>query len=152
MSQSDIAKSHYGQERTCPHCSARVAQRARVCFFCGASLEDAPRRRLSIPWADIILFVVIGGLVVLWWLRPTNSTARPRISLVNTPAVQQQVTGVSRAPETSATQQVSLLAGQAGIARTMSGTITLTATLLTPSALPASATPTAPPTVTPTAR
>ncbi len=151
MSQSDIAKSHYGQERTCPHCGARVAQRARVCFFCGASLEDAPRRRFPIPWADIMLFAVIGGLVVLWWLRPTNGTARPRIALLNTPTVQQQGTSVSRAPETSTNQQVSLSAGQVGAARAISGTLALTATLSTPAAPPASATPAASPTVTPTA-
>jgi LysM repeat protein len=90
-------------------------------------------------------------LVVLWWLRPTNGTASPRIALVNTPAVQQQATGASRAPETSTNQLVSLSTAQGGAARAISGTLAHTATLSTPAAPPPSATPTASPTITPTA-
>ncbi len=69
MSEPELPQSRYGRERTCPHCGTRVAQRAHTCFFCGASLDDAPRRRVAIPWADIVLFLVIGGVLALWWTR-----------------------------------------------------------------------------------
>jgi LysM repeat protein len=84
MNQPATPKSRYGQERTCPHCGARVAQRARTCFSCGASLENGPRRRFRMPWADITLFTVIGAMVVLWWLRPPGSPGRPRLALLST--------------------------------------------------------------------
>jgi LysM repeat protein len=69
MEQSDPPKRRYGSERLCPYCGTRVAQKARTCFFCGGSLEEAPRRRLSIRWADVVLFAVIGGLLLFWWVR-----------------------------------------------------------------------------------
>ncbi len=53
----------------CRHCGTRVAQKAQTCFFCGAPLDSTPRRRISLPWADLVLFAVIGGLLAFWWLR-----------------------------------------------------------------------------------
>jgi len=81
MSETNTSKSRYGHERRCPYCGHRVAQRAHTCFFCGASLEDAPHRRLTIPWADVILFLVIGGVVAFWWLRSPDTPAGQQISL-----------------------------------------------------------------------
>jgi LysM repeat protein len=34
-----------------------------------------PRRRLSVPWADLLLFAVIGAVVAVWWLRPPSAPA-----------------------------------------------------------------------------
>ena len=68
-------ESRYGRERLCPNCGTRVAQRATNCFFCGASLDGAPSRGPSIPWPDIALLLVIGGLLVLWWFRAPESPA-----------------------------------------------------------------------------
>lgn len=70
MSQPDIPQARYGRERACPECGTRVAQKATTCFFCGAALNQMPRRRLSVPWADLLLFAVIGAVVAIWWLRP----------------------------------------------------------------------------------
>ena len=81
MSETNTPQARYGHERRCPHCGNRVAQRAHTCFFCGASLEDAPHRRLTIPWADVILFLVIGGVVAFWWLRSPDTPAGRQISL-----------------------------------------------------------------------
>lgn len=53
----------------CPHCGARVAQKAETCFYCNGSLTVAPRLRRAIPWADLILFFFIGALFAVWWLR-----------------------------------------------------------------------------------
>jgi LysM repeat protein len=69
MEQNDFRQGRYGRERLCPHCGTRVAQKARTCFFCGGSLDERPRRRLSIRWADLVLFAVIGGLLLFWWFR-----------------------------------------------------------------------------------
>ncbi len=69
MSQPDLPQARYGHERVCRHCGTRVAQKAQTCFFCGAALDAAPKRRISLPWADLFLFMVIGGVLALWWLR-----------------------------------------------------------------------------------
>jgi len=69
MEQSNPPQRRYGHERLCPHCGNRVAQKARTCFFCGGSLDELPRRRLAIRWADVVLFAVIGGLLLFWWIR-----------------------------------------------------------------------------------
>jgi LysM repeat protein len=34
-----------------------------------------PRRRFSVPWADLLLFAVIGAVVTVWWLRPPSAPA-----------------------------------------------------------------------------
>jgi LysM repeat protein len=146
MSQPDNAKSHYGQERTCPHCGARVAQRAKVCFFCGASLDDAPRRHLSVPWADLTLFAVIGGLVVLWWLHPPSTAARPRIALLGTPTAKVVATGDLAAAAKGTPVLVSLPAAKAGAGQALSSTLTITATVASAAAPgAAAATPTGSP-------
>jgi LysM repeat protein len=82
MTQSDSPQRRYGSERLCPHCGTRVAQKARTCFFCGGSLEKAPRRRLSVRWADVVLFTVIGGLLLFWWVR-RPSLPGPEVSPTN---------------------------------------------------------------------
>src|SRR5512139_2897187 len=89
MSDSDPPPSRYGRDRACPHCGTRVAQRARTCFFCGGSLEERPRRKLAIPWADIVLFAVIGGLLVFWWTRRAGTSNEPLVALAERPTVQQ---------------------------------------------------------------
>lgn len=75
MSQPDIPQARYGRERVCPQCGTRVAQKATQCFFCGAALNDLPRRRVTVPWADLLLFAAIGAVVVFWWLRPPSIPA-----------------------------------------------------------------------------
>jgi LysM repeat protein len=97
MDQPDPRPQRYGSERLCPHCGTRVAQKARTCFFCGGSLEKAPRRRSSIRWADVVLFAVIGGLLVFWWFRspgapvaresPGGEVAVPAVAETTTPDV-----------------------------------------------------------------
>jgi LysM repeat protein len=77
MEQPDPLQRRYGSERLCPHCGTRVAQKARTCFFCGGSLEEAPRRRLSVRWADAVLFAVIGGLLAFWWFRSPEAPKAP---------------------------------------------------------------------------
>jgi nucleoid-associated protein YgaU len=54
------------------------------CFFCGASLEDAPPRRVVVPWADIVLFLVIGGLLAFWWFQSPFASSPQEIALANT--------------------------------------------------------------------
>ena len=75
MEQSDPPQRRYGRERLCPHCGTRVAQKARNCFFCGGSLDEIPRQRLAIRWADVVLFAVIGGLLLFWWVRRPGTPA-----------------------------------------------------------------------------
>jgi len=85
MSQPDRSASNFGHERVCPHCGTRVAQKADTCFFCGGSLNNAPRLRRSIPWADIILFVFIGALVVFWWMNAPNGQNGQQVAQLATP-------------------------------------------------------------------
>jgi LysM repeat protein len=80
MEQPDSHQQRYGSERLCPYCGTRVAQKARTCFFCGGSLEHVPRRRLSIRWADIVLFAVIGGLLLFWWFRSPSAPVQQIIT------------------------------------------------------------------------
>lgn len=69
MSRPDLPRTSYGRDRVCPHCGTRVAQKAQTCFFCGGALENAPTRRIRIPWADVFLFAAIAGVLILWWVR-----------------------------------------------------------------------------------
>lgn len=64
----------------CPHCGARVAQKAETCFYCNGSLAAAPRLRRAIPWADLILFCFIGGLFAIWWLRAPGSSSEAQMA------------------------------------------------------------------------
>jgi len=105
MSKSDLPPARYGRERVCPHCGTRVAQRAYTCFFCGASLEDAPRRRVAIPWADIVLFLVIGGVLALWWFRSPAPEAQ--IALLGSPS--RPATGAQSATPTAEPSPTPLL-------------------------------------------
>jgi LysM repeat protein len=75
MNEPEGAAPAYGRERVCPHCGARVAQKAETCFYCNGSLSATPRRRRAIPWADLILFFFIGALFVAWWLRAPGSAS-----------------------------------------------------------------------------
>lgn len=81
MSEPHTPRPSYGQQRSCPHCGTRVAQKAQSCFFCGAALESAPRRRFRLPWADLFLFAVIAGVLAIWWLRAPESP-EPRVPSV----------------------------------------------------------------------
>lgn len=80
MSEPDIPSSRYGRERLCPHCGTRVAQRAHTCFFCGAPLDVAPRRRAAIPWLNLLVFVLVGAAVIFWWTREPLSQEALEIS------------------------------------------------------------------------
>jgi LysM repeat protein len=80
MSQPDIPQARYGRERVCPRCGTRVAQKAQTCFFCGAALNELPRRPLRLPWADLFLFAVIAGVIALWWLRPPAAPSGQQIA------------------------------------------------------------------------
>lgn len=85
----------------------------------------APRQRLRVPWADFVLFAVIGGVLALWWLRP---------------------------PAISDSQQVALLSRQrdtvAALTPTSSGSES-TMNVSTPTAQPTAVPPTLVPTETP---
>jgi LysM repeat protein len=80
MSQPDTPQVRYGRERVCPGCGTRVAQKAQTCFFCGAALNVSPRRRFSLPWADLFLFAVIAGVLALWWLRAPAAPSGQQIA------------------------------------------------------------------------
>ena len=99
MSQPDIPQARYGRERVCPQCGTRVAQKATTCFFCGVSLSDFPRRRLSVPWADLLLFAVIGAVVTVWWLRPPSVPAVTEIAQAARQATLQAPQGAAPAPD-----------------------------------------------------
>lgn len=73
MSEPESPRPSYGQQRSCPNCGTRVAQKAQTCFFCGAILDSAPRRRLRLPWADLVLFAAIAGVLAVWWLRAPDA-------------------------------------------------------------------------------
>ncbi|GEM_PF-451552 len=77
MDAPESVASDYGRARVCPHCGARVAQRAESCLYCGGLLNDAPRRRpRAFPWPDLILFLFISVVVALWWFHtPTQPSA-----------------------------------------------------------------------------
>ncbi len=75
MSQTNNSQPHITTVRACPHCGTRVAQKAHTCFFCGAALDSAPRRRVRLPWADLVLFTVIGAVLALWWFRAPQAPA-----------------------------------------------------------------------------
>ncbi len=81
MSQPELPRPAYGQQRSCPHCGTRVAQKAESCFFCGAVLDTAPRRRLRLPWADLFLFAAIAGVLAVWWLHAPESPDTRRNAL-----------------------------------------------------------------------
>lgn len=81
MAEPEQNAAAYGRQRVCPHCGARVAQRAEVCFYCNGSLSVTPRLRRAFPWADLILFLFIGAVLAAWWLQApagpsTAQTAR----------------------------------------------------------------------------
>jgi len=59
-------------------------------------------RRFAIPWADIILFSVIGALIYLWWTRAPQTPDGQRISLVNQVATRAAATATMR-PEATLT-------------------------------------------------
>lgn len=69
MDEPELPRPAYGQQRICPHCGTRVAQKAQRCFFCGEALESAPRWRLQLPWADLTLFAAIAAVLAIWWVQ-----------------------------------------------------------------------------------
>ncbi|HDN79731.1 MAG TPA: hypothetical protein ENG33_04615, partial [Chloroflexi bacterium] len=60
------------KERRCPRCGVRVAEHAKECFMCGTPLDKKPSFLLSIPWADIMLLILLLSLVGLWFFSPFN--------------------------------------------------------------------------------
>ena len=46
-------------------------------------LDTAPRRRLRLPWADLLLFAVIAGVLAVWWLRAPDSPEPRSASVQN---------------------------------------------------------------------
>lgn len=102
MSDSDPSQPHSSTVRTCARCGARVAQKAQTCFFCGAVLDNAPRRRINVPWADLILFAVIGSVIALWWTRAPQTpvadavaASRSRLAMATpTPALLAELVAV----------------------------------------------------------
>ncbi|MGB4801861.1 MAG: LysM peptidoglycan-binding domain-containing protein [Anaerolineae bacterium] len=104
------------QGPTCPHCGTRLAERAAVCFMCGAVMQTARRRRRQIPWLDLALLVVIVAAIAFWWIRLTP-TADPI-----------EVSSAAPLPITE-------------IARIQAPTLTPTSTTPTPTLLPATSTP-----------
>ena len=123
MSQPDIPQARYGRERACPQCGTRVAQKATTCFFCGAALNEMQRRRFSVPWADLLLFAVIGAVVAFWWLRPPSTPAGGGVA-------QLARQGALQTPEKAAPTP-DLLAAEDDVTATAMPTATLT-----PSATP----------------
>jgi len=85
-SDSTASVSVYGRERVCPHCGARVAQKAETCFFCGGLLVVAPRRRRSFPWPDLILFAFIVGVLAVWWFYAPTAPVKERFDQTVTAA------------------------------------------------------------------
>ena len=92
MSQPDIPHRQYGRQRVCRHCGTRVAQKAKTCFFCGAPLDNAPRRHIRLPWADLLLFAVIGAVLAFWWQRAPEAPETWQL------AQQQRQTGSTEVP------------------------------------------------------
>lgn len=88
MDEDDLAQ---GKERRCPICGARVAQRAKTCLMCGASLKEKWHLS-SVPVLEILLLLAMVGLVVLWLAKPWRGIelgARSLVSsLVETPTTE----------------------------------------------------------------
>ncbi len=116
MSQPELPRPLYGQQRSCPHCGTRVAQKAETCFFCGTVLDTAPRRHLRLPWADLFLFAAIAGVLAVWWLHAPESPdtrqnalssqrtiATPTVALVAALALDDPTATPQPAPEPTAT-------------------------------------------------
>lgn len=110
MNEPERAAPAYGRERVCPHCGARVAQKAEVCFYCNGSLSVTPRLRRAIPWADLILFLFIGAVLALWWLRAPAGPSEaqiaqvtPTIATIPPPTARPTVTPVAATPTPSPT-------------------------------------------------
>jgi len=94
MARQDYAVYGPDGKRYCPWCGTRVAQDAEICFLCGGSLHSRPRR-WHIPWAEIVILVIVAVLVGSWWraedvARAAQATARA--------ARQGTVTAVARTP------------------------------------------------------
>ncbi len=53
--------------RKCPNCGTPVSRKAKACFMCGYRFEQPRRWRPRVPWADVLLILVIVGLIVFWW-------------------------------------------------------------------------------------
>ncbi len=86
MNESDATAAAYGRERLCPHCGARVAQKAETCFFCGGLLTVVPRRRRRLPWSDLLLFVFIAGVLAVWWFYAPTAPVKERFDQTVTAA------------------------------------------------------------------
>ena len=130
MSQPDPSPRRYGRERVCPQCGTRVAQKATTCFFCGAGLNDVPRPNRGVPWADLILFAVIGSVIAIWWLRPPTAPANVQVAQLGLPPT------VATAQVTPEPQLLEAEAATATASATVEATVTpvLTPTPTSPAA------------------
>jgi len=91
--------------RTCPECGARVARRAQDCFQCGADLQARPRRSRRVPWAELLLLLVLTVVVAVWWSR-TEEVAQAALTPSATPTASDTPTGTptpTRTPTPTAT-------------------------------------------------
>ena len=91
------------QGPTCPHCGTRLAERAAVCFMCGALMQTARRRRRQIPWLDLALLVVIVVAIALWWTRsaPLPDSAAAGSAAPSSMGIATQTQAPALAPATS---------------------------------------------------
>jgi LysM repeat protein len=99
------------EPRYCPVCGSRVADLATNCLMCGASLEveeetpveEAPRRRLRIPWRGILVSIVTVAAFIglIGWLvraQMTGYTPTPTPAFTAT-----RIRPPTRTPEPSET-------------------------------------------------
>ena len=78
--------------RKCPNCGTPVSHKAEECFMCGYRFDQPRRWRLRVPWADILLVLVIVGLIVFWWRwddqrRALALTPSPTATATATPTI-----------------------------------------------------------------
>lgn len=126
--------------RRCPDCRARVAEGAKTCLMCGASLQSGrsllPQISLSMVPPAPLLGAALGILLLalLWFIKPwraiqlgTYHTPTPTMTLTTTPTFTPTATSTSTAaPTETATPEVttyivrsgdtlSLIAAQSGV-------------------------------------
>ena len=114
--------------RHCPHCGARVAQRAETCFMCGGSLVPAKKRRIALPISDLLLVGVVLIIAFLWWTRSSNTVDESPAAVSNATvpaagAVPTQAPASAQAVAVTATTEIS-----SAVALTTTADLTPTAT------------------------
>ena len=67
-------------------------------------MDARPRRRLLTPWADIILFIFVGGVIAFWWFKaPGNGNGQTvaQVTAAQLPAVQTSAASRSQVTPTA---------------------------------------------------